>query len=208
MLIAAVWQGIQLHTHTHTHTHRVLNNTLFHDAHHKVLSTDPCAVQKDLVTHPVCYSSPLPAPASPAICPPCPCPGSHQSVPCVCDSASESQFLSLVQVFVTPWTVAYEVPPAVGFPRQEEYWSGLPFPSPGDLPDQGSNADLLPQRQTCHCLSQQEARVIDRLICVIFLILHVSGIMRSLSFSFRLTSLSMIISRCIRVATNGTVPPL
>ena len=35
-----------------------------------------------------------------------------------------------------PWTVAYQVPPSMGFSRQE-YWSGLPFPSPGDLPDPG-----------------------------------------------------------------------
>ena len=36
----------------------------------------------------------------------------------------------------TPWTVAYEVPPSMGFSRQE-CWSGLPFPSPGDLPYPG-----------------------------------------------------------------------
>ena len=42
----------------------------------------------------------------------------------------------LVQLFVTPWTVAYHVPLSMGFPGQE-YWSGLPFPSPGDLPDPG-----------------------------------------------------------------------
>ena len=34
----------------------------------------------------------------------------------------------------TPWTVARQAPLSMGFPRQE-YWSGLPFPSPGDLPD-------------------------------------------------------------------------
>ena len=44
--------------------------------------------------------------------------------------------LSRVRLFVTPWTVAYQAPPAVGFSRQE-YWSGLPFPSPGDLPNPG-----------------------------------------------------------------------
>ena len=44
--------------------------------------------------------------------------------------------LSCVRLFVTPWTVAYQAPPSVGFSRQE-YWSGLPFPSPGDLPHQG-----------------------------------------------------------------------
>ena len=36
----------------------------------------------------------------------------------------------------TPWTVAYQVPPSMGFSRQE-CWSGLPFPSPGDLPNPG-----------------------------------------------------------------------
>ena len=36
----------------------------------------------------------------------------------------------------TPWTVARQAPLSMGFPRQE-YWSGLPFPSPGDLPDPG-----------------------------------------------------------------------
>ena len=44
--------------------------------------------------------------------------------------------LSRVQLFATPWTVAYEASLSMGFSRQE-YWSGLPFPSPGDLPDPG-----------------------------------------------------------------------
>ena len=44
--------------------------------------------------------------------------------------------LSRVQLFATPWTVAYQAPPSMGFSRQE-YWSGLPFPSPGDLPEPG-----------------------------------------------------------------------
>ena len=44
--------------------------------------------------------------------------------------------LSRVQLFATPWTVAYQAPPSLGFSRQE-YWSGLPFPSPGDLPKPG-----------------------------------------------------------------------
>ena len=43
--------------------------------------------------------------------------------------------------FVTPWTVACQLPLSIGFPRQED-WSGLPFPSPGDLPDPGSNPNL------------------------------------------------------------------
>ena len=44
--------------------------------------------------------------------------------------------LSHVPLFGTPWTVAYQVACSMGFSRQE-YWSGLPFPSPGDLPDSG-----------------------------------------------------------------------
>ena len=44
--------------------------------------------------------------------------------------------LSHVQLFVTPWTVAYQASPSMGFSRQE-YWSGLPFPSPEDLLDPG-----------------------------------------------------------------------
>ena len=46
------------------------------------------------------------------------------------------KLLSHVRLFVTPWTVAYQAPPSMGFPRQE-YWSGLPFPFPGDLPNPG-----------------------------------------------------------------------
>ena len=44
--------------------------------------------------------------------------------------------LSRVRLFVTPWTVVYQASPSMGFSRQE-YWSGLPFPSLGDLPDPG-----------------------------------------------------------------------
>ena len=42
--------------------------------------------------------------------------------------------LSHIQLFVTPWTVANQAPPSMGFSRQE-YWSGLPFSSPGGLLD-------------------------------------------------------------------------
>ena len=41
---------------------------------------------------------------------------------------------SRVQLFATPWTVTCQAPPSMGFLRQE-YWNGLPFPSPGDLSD-------------------------------------------------------------------------
>jgi len=44
--------------------------------------------------------------------------------------------LSRVRLFATPWSVAYQAPLSMGFSRQE-YWSGLPFPSPGDLTNPG-----------------------------------------------------------------------
>ena len=54
--------------------------------------------------------------------------------------------LSRVQLFATSWTVAYQAPPSMGFPRQE-YWSGLPFPSP----------------EICICL---ELNIIFNIFCV------------------------------------------
>ena len=44
--------------------------------------------------------------------------------------------LSRVRLFVTPWTVAYHASPSMGFSRQE-YWRGVPLPSPEDLPNPG-----------------------------------------------------------------------
>jgi len=46
------------------------------------------------------------------------------------------KLLSCVRLFATPWTVTYQVPSSMGFSRQE-YWSGLPFPSPVNRPDPG-----------------------------------------------------------------------
>ena len=51
-------------------------------------------------------------------------------------SESEVKSLSHVQLFAAPWTIAYQGPLSTGFSRQE-YWSGLQFPSPGDLRNQG-----------------------------------------------------------------------
>ena len=52
------------------------------------------------------------------------------------EGESEVKSLSRVGLFGTPWTIAHQAPPSMEFSRQE-YWSGLPFPSPGDLPDPG-----------------------------------------------------------------------
>ena len=49
---------------------------------------------------------------------------------------SESEVAQLCPTLCDPWTVAHQAPPSMGFSRQE-YWSGMPFPSLGDLPDPG-----------------------------------------------------------------------
>ena len=51
-------------------------------------------------------------------------------------SESESEVTQSCPTLCDPWTIAHQAPPSMGFSRQE-YWSGLPFPSPGDLPDPG-----------------------------------------------------------------------
>ena len=55
---------------------------------------------------------------------------------------SEAKLLSHVRLFVTPWTVAYQASQSMECSRQE-YWSGLPFPSPGDLPNPGIELESL-----------------------------------------------------------------
>ena len=69
----------------------------------------------------------------------------------------QRQLLSHVCLSVTPWTVAHWAPLSTGFPRQE-YWSGLPFPSPmGSSLTQRSNLGLPHCRQILCCLSHQRS---------------------------------------------------
>ena len=65
-----------------------------------------------------------------------------------------AQSLSHVQLYVTPWTVARQAPLSMGFSRQE-YWSGLPCPPLGDIPNQGLNPGLPYCRQILYRLSHQ-----------------------------------------------------
>ena len=64
--------------------------------------------------------------------------------------------LSRVRLFATPWTIAYQSPPPTGFSRQE-YWSRLPFPSLGDLPNPGIELGS-PALQTDTFLSEPPGR--------------------------------------------------
>ena len=65
----------------------------------------------------------------------------------------------LVQLSATLWTVACQAPLSLGFPG-EQYWSGSPFLSPGDLPNQGSSLRLLRRQADCPPLSHQGSPLI------------------------------------------------
>ena len=62
-----------------------------------------------------------------------------------------------VRLFASPWIIAPQDPLSIGFSRQE-YWSGLQFPSKGNLPNQGSSPGLLHCRQIPYCLSPHTMR--------------------------------------------------
>ena len=62
--------------------------------------------------------------------------GGIKSIPDIYCKQVCAQFHSHVRLFAIPWTVAHQAPLSMGFPKQE-YWSGLPFPSPGDLHNPG-----------------------------------------------------------------------
>ena len=74
------------------------------------------------------------------------------------------KLLSRIWLSATSWTIAYHTPPSMGCSRQE-YWSGLPYPSPGDLPDPGIEprspalqADALPYKPSGKpCLSERSS---------------------------------------------------
>ena len=69
-------------------------------------------------------------------------------------SKSESEVAQLCLTLCDLWTVVGQAPLSMGLSRQE-YWTWLPFPSPGDLPDSGIKPGLLHYRQTLYCLCHQ-----------------------------------------------------
>ena len=79
-------------------------------------------------------------------------------LPLLLFAEGEVRSLGRVRLCVTPWTGASQTPPSMGFSRQE-YWSGLPFPSPGELHDPGIEpgsqrpAWVSDCRQPLYCLS-------------------------------------------------------
>ena len=114
--------------------------------------------------------------------------------------------LSHVQLFVTPWTIVHQASLSMGFPRQE-YWSGWPFPTPGDLPDPGiepmspaspalqgdslplSHQGSLPAMTSCHNSENWLRRNGNRLTLELKAILKTvkMTLIRPLMTSFRMT---------------------
>ena len=88
----------------------------------------------------------------------------HKQATLVSAESEKVKSLSRIRLLETPWTVAHQAPP-MGFFMQE-YWSGLPFPSPGDLPNPGIEpgspalqADALPSEPPEFRLNQVPARM-------------------------------------------------
>ena len=82
----------------------------------------------------------------------------------------QMKLLSCVQLIVITWTVAYQASPSMGFSRQE-YWSGLPFPCPGDLPNPGIEhrsptlqADALPSEPPGNVFTTRFTNILDLLL--------------------------------------------
>ena len=76
------------------------------------------------------------------------------------DKGVQCYSVNHVQLFATPWAIACQAPLSTGFSRQE-YWSGLPFLSLGDLPDQELNPGLLHCRQILYHLSHSDLNNIE-----------------------------------------------
>ena len=74
------------------------------------------------------------------------------------------KLLSRVRLFATPWTIAYQAPLSMGFSRPE-YWNGLSFPSPGNLPDPGVES-MFPTLQADTLLS--EPHFVGKVISLLF----------------------------------------
>ena len=83
-------------------------------------------------------------------------PRMHRELVARCPAHGGGLFTKSCPALATPWSVVYQAPLSMGFSRQES-WSGLPFPSPGDLSTQESNPGLLHCRQILYRPSYEES---------------------------------------------------
>ena len=82
---------------------------------------------------------------------------SHLPIMCFCHCL----FMKSCWLFTTSWPVAHQAPLSMGFPRQE-YWSGLLFPFPGDLPDQGIKPKSSVWQANCLSLNHLESPSLEK----------------------------------------------
>ena len=90
---------------------------------------------------------------------------SHKGSPRTLERVVVVQSLSHVRLFAIPWTVVLQAPLSMRFSRQE-YWSGLPCPSPGDLPNPGIEPGS-PALQANSLLIQSKEEMIDKKVCLV-----------------------------------------
>ena len=90
--------------------------------------------------------------------------------------------LTLWGHFVTPWTVAHQAPLSMEFPKQE-YWSGLPFPPPGNLPDPGIKP-VSPALAGRFFTTEPPGKPNSRLACLYLVVYHFPDV--CLAFPIRL----------------------
>ena len=120
---------------------------------------------------------------------------------------------SHVWLFVTPWTVARQAPLSMGFSRKE-YWSGLPCPPPGDLPDSGiEHTSVSPALQVDSLLLSQWGSPLCFLVALVILVRIIYVVAVILCFAFPLVlnstgtrswSVSFIALSKIRYSTQQT----
>ena len=115
--------------------------------------------------------------------------------------------LSHVWFFGTPWTVAYQAPLSMGFSRQG-YWSGLPFPSPGDLPNPGIELRS-PKLQVDSLPSDPLGKLLCSLRIHEYILEHsmyFSPILTLVSWLKRLIALTAFFVSCLAVIEFPSVP--
>ena len=108
--------------------------------------------------------------------------------------------------FATPWTVAHQAHLSMGFPRQE-YWSGLPFSSPGDLPDPGTEPSSPalagefftpePLEKPIKGLGGKSAHRILRLMCWLCCLHAMSALDKTVSYKMRTKILSDLLHKVV-----------
>ena len=83
------------------------------------------------------------------------------------------KLLSCIRLFATPWIVAYQASPSMGFSRQQ-YWSGLPFPSPGNLPDPGIEPTS-PALAGRFFTSETPGKPYTYCLSILYIVVYISG---------------------------------